>query len=128
MLIVLDTVRADRLPIYGYSRQTMPQLARWARGGVVALRALSSAGWTTPSHASIFSGAPVSVHGIHYSASRRLHTDARAGTQWLPQRVAEMGYSTLAVTANPQALVDDIEGFDRVFSPERKEWMYCIAM
>ncbi|HLW78402.1 MAG TPA: sulfatase-like hydrolase/transferase, partial [Terriglobia bacterium] len=35
VLITLDTVRADHLSLYGYSRPTTPNLDRWARQGVV---------------------------------------------------------------------------------------------
>lgn len=56
LLIVLDTVRAWSMSAYGYSRATTPALARWAQGGVRFSRAFSTAPWTLPSHASIFTG------------------------------------------------------------------------
>ena len=34
MLIVWDTVRASNLSLYGYPRDTTPNLAGWARKGV----------------------------------------------------------------------------------------------
>lgn len=56
LLIVLDTVRAWSMSAYGYSRATTPALAHWAQGGVRFSRAFSTAPWTLPSHASIFTG------------------------------------------------------------------------
>ncbi|MFN2433488.1 MAG: sulfatase [Gemmatimonadota bacterium] len=56
LLIVLDTVRAQSLGLYGYERPTSPQLERWAAGGVVFERALSTSPWTLPSHGSLFTG------------------------------------------------------------------------
>jgi arylsulfatase A-like enzyme len=56
LLIVLDTVRAQNLSLYGYGRPTTPQLERLAKTGVVFERALSPAPWTLPSHASMFTG------------------------------------------------------------------------
>src|SRR5262249_48844960 len=56
LLVVLDTVRAANMSLYGYGRLTTPRLARWATSGVVFERAISTAPWTTPSHASIFTG------------------------------------------------------------------------
>ena len=56
ILIVLDTVRADRLGVYGYPRDTSPNLARLATRGVRFERAFSTAPWTAPSHASLFTG------------------------------------------------------------------------
>ncbi|HXE57980.1 MAG TPA: sulfatase [Gemmatimonadales bacterium] len=56
LLIILDTVRADRLSLYGHERPTTPALERWADRGVVFEQAWSTAPWTLPSHASIFTG------------------------------------------------------------------------
>jgi arylsulfatase A-like enzyme len=56
LLIVWDTVRANNLSAYGYSRNTTPNLARWARQGVRYNLALAPAPWTYPSHSSFFTG------------------------------------------------------------------------
>lgn len=56
VLIILDTVRAASMSLYGYSRETTPELAYWFRRGVVFDNAISTAPWTLPSHASIFTG------------------------------------------------------------------------
>jgi arylsulfatase A-like enzyme len=56
LLIVMDTVRAQNMSLYGYARETTPELDRIARRGVVFDRAYSTAPWTLPSHASMFTG------------------------------------------------------------------------
>jgi arylsulfatase A-like enzyme len=56
LFITLDTVRARSLSLYGYGRETSPQLERLAKRGVVFERALATAPWTLPSHASMFTG------------------------------------------------------------------------
>jgi len=56
LLIVLDTVRADGLSLYGYGRDTSPNLDRLARGGVRFDQANATASWTLPSHGSMFTG------------------------------------------------------------------------
>lgn len=48
--IVMDTVRADHLSVYGYDRLTSPSLARLVSDGVVFENAVSQAPWTMPSH------------------------------------------------------------------------------
>ena len=53
---MLDTVRADRMSLYGYGRDTTPNLARLARRGVTFTQARSTAPWTLPSHASMMTG------------------------------------------------------------------------
>jgi arylsulfatase A-like enzyme len=56
LLIVLDTVRAESLSLYGYARNTSPNLSRWARKGVRFDWAVAPAAWSFPSHASFFTG------------------------------------------------------------------------
>jgi arylsulfatase A-like enzyme len=56
LFIVLDTVRADRLSLYGYHRPTTPTLERLAKRGIRFDAARAPAPWTLPSHASFFSG------------------------------------------------------------------------
>ncbi len=57
LLIILDTVRAHNLSLYGYTRPTTPFLGEFGRRGVVFERAFATAPWTLPSHASMFTGA-----------------------------------------------------------------------
>jgi arylsulfatase A-like enzyme len=123
VLIVLDTVRADHLDLHGYGRQTMPALTRWAQDATVFDRAVSPGGWTTPSHASMLSGKPVSLHGIHYSATQgSFKTRPLKGVRWLPQRLADKGYYCLGVSANALALPKAITGFKRTLVPRRHRW------
>ena len=63
LLLVLDTLRADRLSAYGYARETSPHLDEFAEAGVLFERAISPAQWTIPAHASFFSGEYPTTHG-----------------------------------------------------------------
>lgn len=56
ILIVLDTVRADHLSCYNYSRETSPYIDKIADEGVLFENAFSTAEWPPPSHASLFTG------------------------------------------------------------------------
>ena len=56
LFVVLDTVRADRLSLYGYHRPTTPTLERLAKRGIRFDAARATAPWTLASHASFFSG------------------------------------------------------------------------
>lgn len=56
LLIVLDTVRAWSLGLYGYSRPTTPELGHWMSDGTRFQTVLSTAPWTLPSHSSMFTG------------------------------------------------------------------------
>ena len=56
LLISLDTMRADRLPAYGFSGTKTPALDRIAADGTVFEQAFAAVPLTLPSHASIFTG------------------------------------------------------------------------
>jgi arylsulfatase A-like enzyme len=60
--IVLDTVRADRMSVYGHARPTTPHLERFAAGATRYERAVSQGVWTLPGHASMFTGLYPSEH------------------------------------------------------------------
>lgn len=62
ILIMIDTLRADRLPQYGYDGQSAPAFERLAADGVVFENASAQASWTKPSTATLLSGLYPSTH------------------------------------------------------------------
>jgi arylsulfatase A-like enzyme len=56
VLIVLDTLRADRLTVYGHDRPTSPRLAELAEKGVLFEQAITNAPWTLPALAAMLAG------------------------------------------------------------------------
>jgi arylsulfatase A-like enzyme len=64
LLIVADTLRADRLGCYGYPRPTSPNIDRLARSGTLYRRNYSQACWTLPSMISLMTGRSV-VDELH---------------------------------------------------------------
>ena len=56
VLISIDTLRADHLGVYGYDRDTSPNIDELAKDAVVFEEAFSSSHWTFPSHASLLTG------------------------------------------------------------------------
>lgn len=56
VLVVFDTQRALNMGLYGYERDTTPHVDALAKESVVFDRAFSSAPWTLPSHATMFTG------------------------------------------------------------------------
>jgi arylsulfatase A-like enzyme len=119
LFVVWDTVRADRLSLYGHARETTPQLAKWARGARVFENATSSASSTVPSHASLFTGLLPSEHGTH-AAHQWL--DDRFDT--LAEKLQAAGYRTFLWAANPHigASKNFAQGFDREEHPWDPEW------
>ncbi|MGE0790802.1 MAG: sulfatase-like hydrolase/transferase [Sandaracinaceae bacterium] len=64
LVIVVDTLRADHLPAYGYADGHTPSLDRFAEDAVRYDQAFSNASWTRPSFASILTGRYPSSHGV----------------------------------------------------------------
>jgi len=115
ILIVLDTARADHLSVYGYPRNTTPNLRKLAAQSTVFLNAASASNTSLPSHASMFTGLYPSWHGAHggprdSSGGRALPGHLRT----LPELLAGQRYLTMAVGANIYYLNADF-GFSRGF-------------
>ena len=108
LLIVLDTARADRMSLYGYSRDTTPFLSAWARESTVFDRAVSPAPWTLPSHASIFTGQYPAVH-----QATNEHPYMRAELVTLAEILADKGYATVGFSGN--STVGSAENMDQGF-------------
>ncbi|MGE5205413.1 MAG: sulfatase, partial [Chlamydiota bacterium] len=66
LVIVVDTLRADHLSTYGYSRPTSPNLSRIASQGVLFENAMAPSSWTLPSHASMLTGRYPHEHGARF--------------------------------------------------------------
>jgi arylsulfatase A-like enzyme len=95
LVVVLDTVRRDRLSTYGYTRDTSPHLDALAQRGVT-FDGYANACWSLPSHASIVTGRYAGAHGAHYE-SGSMHSTERT----LQQVYGEAGFDTVTITGNP---------------------------
>jgi arylsulfatase A-like enzyme len=94
LLIVLDTVRAQSMSLYGYSRPTTPNLERLATQGTLFARAIAPASWTLPSHASMFTGR----FPYELSANWEVPLDSTYPT--LAEILSKHGYVTAGFVAN----------------------------
>ncbi len=109
LLVVLDTVRADRTSTDGYGRPTTIQLDALASAGVVFEDVTSPAAWTWPSHASLFTGEPPWVHGAHMVSPREpgqlrfagyTVSPLREDLPTLAERFSGAGYRTVSLAVN----------------------------
>ncbi len=98
VLISLDTVRADHLTPYGYSRPTTPHLSKLADGGVLFENAISSSSWTLAAHSSMLTGLLPHQHG----ASN--FTPLNTGPRTLAEVLKSRGYETASFNANGYGL------------------------
>ncbi len=111
VFVVIDTLRRDHLPVYGYGKETAPFLTRLAERGVVFDATYSTAAWTGPATASIFTGVYPFQHGlitgVHATERMQAH-DASVelnripeGLVTLPEAMKAAGYATYGITENP---------------------------
>ncbi|MGH7507375.1 MAG: sulfatase-like hydrolase/transferase, partial [Longimicrobiales bacterium] len=56
LVLILDTVRAANLSLYGYTRPTTPNLERLAAAATTFDNAFAASPWTLPSHSAMFTG------------------------------------------------------------------------
>jgi arylsulfatase A-like enzyme len=94
LFIVLDTVRAESLSLYGYQRETSPQLKEFAARGVRFDQARTAGAWTLPSHASMFTGR------WPYELSTRPDRPLDATFPTLAEYLRNHGYATAGFAAN----------------------------
>jgi uncharacterized protein (TIRG00374 family) len=69
LYIVVDTLRADHLPAYGYSVGKTPNLDAFGKDAVRFEHAYANASWTRPSFASLLTGRYASSHGVMSKSS-----------------------------------------------------------
>lgn len=110
-LVVLDTVRRDRLALYGDldgGTLVTPALEALARTGVRFDAAHSASPWSAPSHATLFTGKVPSRHG---TTQDTLHLGDDQLT--LAEHLRRRGYLTAGFSGNPW--VSDATGLTRGF-------------
>ncbi|MCB9764057.1 MAG: sulfatase-like hydrolase/transferase [Alphaproteobacteria bacterium] len=108
LLVVLDTVRADHLAVYGHSRDNSRQLAALAQAGVLFEDVTAPGAWTWPSHASLFTGLPPWQHGAHQNPEVLITASETAWSKdkldpelpTLAEQLAAAGYRTEAHATN----------------------------
>jgi len=95
VLVSIDTLRADHLPMYGYSDVDTPHLAALAGEGLVFERAYSSSPLTLPSHLSLLTGRLPAEHGVRSNLGFSWHPDGGS----LPEVLHRAGYATGAAVS-----------------------------
>jgi len=107
ILLVLDTLRADRVGVLGGGRLT-PNIDRLAESSAVYTNAISTAPWTLPTHASLFTGLYPDRHGVSWG---NYQLDEQPPV--LAELLKEQGYDTFAISNN--FLLSKENGYARGF-------------
>ncbi len=116
ILVSVDTLRADRLGLYGYEYPTSPNLDRLGRGAAIYENHVAQTGWTLPSHVSMLTGLAPEAHGVTGQMDRILDLLEVGFDPTVPTLAAALrraGYSTHAIVSAPY--LDPTFGFDRGF-------------
>ncbi len=106
LLVVLDTVRADRVSSYGYPQPNTLQIDALAEVGVSFDNVITSGSWTYTNHASLFTGEYPWIHGAHLSphgqtkGTKSNVTSLRQDLPTLAEKFSAAGYRTVAITSN----------------------------
>ena len=109
VIIVMDTARRDRLSCYGYERETSPRLDELAATSTLFTNAHSTSSWTSPAHASLFTGLYPASHEVtqeHWKMNDDLTT--------LAEILGGNGYRTIGIIENP--ILSSEYGFQQGFS------------
>ncbi len=101
VIISIDTLRADRLPAYGYDAVETPHIDGLRRDGILFRHAYSHIPLTLPSHTSLFTGQLPPAHGIRDNIGYRLDPDrlASGDIPYLPSLLKAQGYATGAAVS-----------------------------
>jgi arylsulfatase A-like enzyme/Tfp pilus assembly protein PilF len=96
VVVSIDTLRSDRLPVYGYRQVETPALDALAADGVVFEHAYSHVPLTLPSHAALLSGQHPGDVGVRDNLGYRVDS---AKHPWLPRLLRQAGWTTGAAVS-----------------------------
>ena len=95
IVVSIDTLRADRLPMYGYKRVETPHLDRFRQDAILFQNAYTHVPLTLPAHASLLTGLLPFEHNVRNNIGYTL----REGIPTLPRILKANGYSTGAAVS-----------------------------
>ncbi len=98
VLFLIDTLRADRLSVYGYDKPTAPNMEALAAQSVVFEQASAPAPWTLPSVTSLLLSAPPCEHQVLID-----YDQIALSAEPLAARLKMAGYKTGSFIGNPYA-------------------------
>jgi arylsulfatase A-like enzyme len=109
VLIIIDTLRADKVGSYGCKEETTPALDRLAAKGVQFDRTIAQAPWTRPSVGSLLTSMYPRTVGLYREENEILNDRFTLLSEVLQRH----GYTTLGLTANPN--MNTVYNFHRGF-------------
>ena len=108
VLISIDTLRADHMGVYGYERDTTPNLDRFASECLIFERAFAPSAWTLISHMTMLTGLYPNQHGV-MSRESALSPELPL----LAEELSRVGYRTAGLYC--EGWIHERYGFGRGF-------------
>ncbi len=96
LLVLIDTVRADRTSLHGHRQRTTPHLDRLSRGGVLFNRVSAPSSWTLPSTAALLTGRYPDELGVKETGGPAVPDSIPT----LAERLSAAGFTCGAFVAN----------------------------
>jgi arylsulfatase A-like enzyme len=132
LVLLVDTLRADRLGCYGASPSPSPNLDKLAGGGLVFAQAIAQSSWTLPSVSTLFTGLHPRSHGAIGDDG---DGDDQAAWGYLAggvvtwaEQASRAGITTVGMSANPLVsrgtnLAQGFETFVELpWDPKTRRW------
>jgi len=110
-LIVVDTLRSDRLPFYGYASGVTPALSALREDSILFESAWSPVPLTLPAHSSLFTGVLPGAHRVLDNGGYRLGTAPPTLAELLKKEGYETGGAVSCVVLSGSTGI--ARGFDR---------------
>ncbi len=98
VLYLIDTLAAEHVDLYGYSRATTPRLSALSASGANFRNAVSNSSRTVESIPDMMLSMPVERHGVHHNS-----TPAAAELVTLAECMRSAGYATISLCTNVNA-------------------------
>jgi arylsulfatase A-like enzyme/tetratricopeptide (TPR) repeat protein len=122
VLITIDTLRADRVGVYGSPRGLTPALDRFATDSVRFDAAIAQVPLTLPSHATLLTGLRPTTHGVRTNDGFKLPDEVPT----LAERLRAASYQTAAFVAafplrRSTGLARGFDHYDDAFLGTRQE-------
>lgn len=130
VIISIDSLNAAHLGYNGYPRDTSPNLDAFAAHSVNFVNAISPAGWTVPSYASLFTGQYQNTHNVDRPGDRLpdsalTFTEILKAFDYNTAMFTEMGYVTedLGVDQGFRQYIRETERFNPMRYRQAARWI-----
>ncbi len=117
VLVVFDTLRADRMSVYGHSKATTPFLERAASEMLRFAEVKAPAPWTIPSHASLLTGLWPSLHRAHWGSMYLADEFQTLGEMLEAEGFCTAAYSANLLVTKRTGMAQGFQSFELVRGP-----------